>query len=170
MLSKDNGSRLVSNPKITVLNNHKAVIKIGTMVPVPEISRGIAGDLITYKEKSVNIDLEVIPQIGANNIVTLQIHPKMEEIIGFTGTTDAPQPITSIREVETTISVVTGQTIVIGGLVKETTSKQVEKIWLLGDIPILGYLFQNTVTKIEKTDLLIFITPKIVGYQGVKGR
>jgi len=82
----------------------------------------------------------------------------------------APQPITSIREVETTISVVTGQTIVIGGLVKETTSKQVEKIWLLGDIPILGYLFQNTVTKIEKTDLLIFITPKIVGYQGVKGR
>ena len=63
-----------------------------------------------------------------------------------------------------------GETIVIGGLVKETTSKQVEKIWLLGDIPILGYLFQNAVTKTEKTDLLIFITPKIVGYQGATGR
>ncbi|MCB9057301.1 MAG: secretin and TonB N-terminal domain-containing protein [Calditrichae bacterium] len=166
MLAKDNGSRLVSNPKVTTLNNKKAIVKIGTTVPVPEVSRGIAGDLITYREKEVNIDLEVIPQVGDNDKITMQVHPIMEEIIGYTGTADAPQPITSKREVNATVTVINGQTLVLGGLIKETKTKTVEKLWLLGDIPILGYLFQNAVTRNEKSDLLIFITPKIIEYQG----
>jgi len=164
MLARDNGSRLVSNPKVTTLNNRKASIRIGTTVPVPEVSRGIAGDLITFREKDVNINLDVIPQIGEDGQITLQVHPMMEEIIGFTGGSDTPQPITSKREVETVVTVLDNQTLVLGGLIKETRNKTVEKLWLLGDIPVLGYLFQNTSTKVEKSDLLIFITPKIVGY------
>jgi len=166
LLSQDNGSRLVSNPRITTLNNKKATIKIGTTVPIPEVSRGIAGDLISYREKEINIDLSVIPQISDDGKITMEVHPILEEIVGFTGSSDAPQPITSRREVNTVVTVINGQTLVLGGLIKETKSKVVEKLWLLGDIPILGYLFQNTVTKNEKTDLLIFITPKIVEYTG----
>jgi len=165
MLAKDNGSRLVSNPRVVVLNNHRAHVKIGTTVPIPEISRGIGGDLISYREQEVNIDLVVIPQINADNKITLDIHPTLEEIIGYTGSSDAPQPITSKREVNTTVTVENGQTLVLGGLIKETRNKTTEKIWLLGDIPILGYLFQNTITKKEKSDLYIFITPKIIQYK-----
>ncbi len=166
LLATDNGSRLVSNPRITTINNKKATIRIGTTVPVPEVSRGIAGDLITFKEKEVNIDVEVTPFISSDNKITMDVHPVLEEIIGYTGTADAPQPITSKREVKTVVTVENNQTLVIGGLIKETKSKIVEKIWLLGDIPILGYLFQNTVTKKEKADLMIFITPKVVEYKG----
>ncbi len=166
MLARDNGSRLVSNPRVVVLNNHRAHVKIGTTVPIPEVSRGIGGDLISYKEKEVNIDLEVVPQVNGNNFITLDVHPILEEIIGYTGSADAPQPITSKREVNTTVTVENEQTLVLGGLIKETRTKTTEKVWLLGDIPILGYLFQNTITKKEQSDLYIFITPKIIQYKG----
>ena len=165
LLAKDANSRLVSNPKITTLNNKKALVKIGTSIPIPEVSRGIAGDLITYREKEVNIDLEVIPQIGKDNKITMQVHPIMEEIIGYTGSEEAPQPITSKREVNAIVTVNNEQTLVLGGLIKETKIEEVEKVWLLGDIPLLGYLFRSNTTHNEKSDLLIFITPKIVEYQ-----
>ena len=89
----------------------------------------------------------------------------LEEIIGYTGQDEAPQPITSKREVNATVTVNNGQTLVLGGLVKEIKTDVEEKLWLLGDIPILGYLFTNVVKKNEKSDLLIFITPKIIEYQ-----
>ncbi|HHM02276.1 MAG TPA: hypothetical protein ENJ15_04630, partial [Caldithrix abyssi] len=154
MLSKDNGSKLISNPRVTTLNNKKATIKIGTTVPIQEVNRGIGGDIISYREKEVTINMDVIPVINDDKRITLDVHPILEEIIGYIGPADAPQPITSKREVKTVVTVNTGQTLVLAGLVKETRNKTTEKIWLLGDIPILGYLFQNTITKVEKSDLL----------------
>lgn len=161
-LARDNNSRIVSNPKVTTLNNKKASIKIGTEIPIQEISRGVGGDVITFRYKDVNLNLDVIPRVNENNLITLNVHPMLEEIIGFTGPADFQQPITSKREVETTVTVNDGETLVLGGLIKETNSKVVEKVWLLGDIPLLKYLFSTTSTKKEKTDLLIFITPKIL--------
>ncbi len=163
LLAQDNNSKLVSNPKLTTLNNKRAIIDVGTSIPVPEVSRGISGDLISYKEKQVGMYLEVIPRINGTGIVTLTVHPIMEEIIGYTGPSDFPQPITSRREVTTEVTVRKGESLAIGGLLKETESKNVEKLWLLGDIPLLGHLFRHTTTRKEKTDLLIFITPKVLG-------
>jgi len=100
--------------------------------------------------------------INENDLITLDVHPMLEEIIGFTGPADLQQPITSKREVQTTVTVKDGETLVLGGLIKETNTKAVEKVWLLGDIPLIKYLFSTTSTKKEKTDLLIFITPKIM--------
>ncbi len=162
ILAQDNKSRLISNPKVVALNNHRAVIRIGTTVPIPEIQRGFAGDLYSYKEKDVSMKLEVIPVVGEDNEITLKLHPVLQEIIGYTGQAQAPQPIISVREVETSVVVKDGETVAIGGLVKETSNEQEDKIWLLGNIPILGYLFKHKTTKKEKTDLLIFITSKII--------
>jgi general secretion pathway protein D len=162
ILASDNLSRLVSNPKVTTLNYKKAIIKIGTTIPIPEISRGPSGDLFSYKEKDVNMTLEVTPMIGDSGMITLELHPVLEEIVGYTGSSDALQPITSRREVQTTVLVKDGETVVIGGLVKESKSENVSKIWLLGDIPILGYLFRHTSIVNEKKDLMIFITSKIM--------
>ncbi len=161
LLAEDGNSRLVSKPSVTTLDNKKAIIKIGQNIPVPEVSRGISGDLISYKEKEVSMTLEVTPHIGLNNDITLDIHPILEEIIGYTGSSDAPQPITSKREVKSTVIVKDGQTLVIGGLIKETETENVSKLWLLGDIPILGYLFSHTSIQKQKSDLYIFITSKI---------
>ncbi len=162
ILAKDMKSRLVSNPRIVTLNNHRAVIRIGTKVPVPEIQRGFAGDLYSYKEKDVSMNLEVIPVVGKDNKISLKIHPVLQEIIGYTGEAKAPQPIISVREVETSVVINDGETVAIGGLVKETKNEIEDKIWLLGDIPILGYLFKHKTIKKEKKDLLIFITSKIL--------
>lgn len=161
-LARDNNSRIVSNPKVTTLNNKKASIRIGTEIPIQEVSRGVGGDLITFRYKDVNLNLDVIPRINENDLITLDVHPMLEEIIGFTGPADLQQPITSKREVQTTVTVKDGETLVLGGLIKETNTKAVEKVWLLGDIPLIKYLFSTTSTKKEKTDLLIFITPKIM--------
>jgi type IV pilus assembly protein PilQ len=162
LLAQDNNSKLISNPKLTTLDNKKAIIDVGTSVPVPEVSRGISGDLISYREKQVSMYLEVIPRINEDNIITLSVHPILEEIIGYTGPSDYPQPITSRREVTTQVTVREGESIALGGLIKESNNKVVEKFWLLGDIPLLGLLFRHTKTIKEKTDLLIFITPKII--------
>ncbi len=162
LLASDNHSRLISNPKITTVNNQKAIIRIGTTVPIPEIQRSVAGDLYSYKEKDVSMSLEVIPVIGEDNKINLKLHPVMQEIIGYTGAADAPQPIVSVREVETSVVINDGETVAIGGLVKESRSEQQEGIWLLSSIPVLGYLFKHTTIRKEKNDLLIFITSKVL--------
>lgn len=161
-LETDENSKLLSNPKISTLNRKKAKIRVGTTIPIAEVSRGVGGDMITYKDKNIDVVLEVRPRIEPGNIINMEVHPQIEEIIGWTGSSDFPQPITSTREIVTNIAVNSEQTIVLGGMVKESKQKVVDKIWLLGDIPLLGYLFQSRSEEIQKTDLLIFITPKIL--------
>ncbi len=161
-LAQDNNSRLVSNPKVTTQDNKKATIEVATLQPIPEVSRGISGDLITYREKPIGMMLEVIPRVSENDMITMNIHPVLEDIIGYVGPVDYPQPVTSKREVSTQVTVKEGESLAIGGLLKTTETKAVEKVWLLGDIPLLGYLFRHTTTRKEKTDLLIFITPQIL--------
>jgi len=162
LLDKDENSKVIANPKVTTLNNKKAIIKIGRTVPIMQISRSVAGDLYSYQPKEVNLQLEVIPQVGLDGYITLKVHPILEEIIGYVGPSEAPYPITAKREVQSTIRLKDSETLVIGGLVKETESKIENKIWLLGDIPLLGYLFTHTSIQKNKTDLIIFITTKLM--------
>jgi type II secretory pathway component GspD/PulD (secretin) len=89
------------------------------MLAQDENARLIGGDLITYKEKEVDVKLEVIPRIEPDNKINLTVHPSIEEIVGYTGPGDFPQPITSVREVQTSVSVAPEQTVVIGGMVKD---------------------------------------------------
>ncbi len=161
-LETDENSKLISNPKISSINRKKAKIRIGTTIPIAEISRGAGGDVITYKDKNIDVSLEVTPRIEPGDRIFMEVHPLIEEIIGYTGSSDYPQPITSTREITTNISVKSEQTIILGGMVKETKKTVIDKVWLLGDIPLLGYLFQSKDEQIVKTDLLIFITPKIL--------
>jgi len=162
LLEEDTDSKLVSNPKISTLNKKKAKIRIGTTIPIAEVNRGAAGDIITYKDKDIDVVLEVIPRIQPDNKIFLEVHPIIEEIVGYTGSGDFRQPITSVREVITNVTVNSEETIIIGGMVKESKQQTISKVWLLGDIPLLGYLFQSKIAETLKTDLLIFITPKIL--------
>ncbi len=161
-LKTQTNSKLLSNPKILTLNHQKAEISVGTTVPVRTISRSAAGDIITFTDKNVNVHLKVTPHIHPDSTVTLLIEPTIEDIIGYVGEGDNRQPIISSRKARTQVVVKNEESIVLGGLLKEIEVDETSKVWLLGDIPLLGKLFTTTSKEKKKTDLLIFITPQII--------
>lgn len=165
-LATETNSRLLSNPKVTTLDNQTAKITVATTIPLQTLNRFSEGaviqDIVSFQDKEFGIIMEVTPRINDDSTLTLRVIPTVEDIIGFTGPTNNQRPITSKRSVETQVRVKDGETLVLGGLIKDNEVKTVRKVWLLGDIPILGNLFRNTSKTKTKTDLLILITPRIV--------
>ncbi|MCP4633929.1 MAG: AMIN domain-containing protein [candidate division Zixibacteria bacterium] len=164
---QDSGkSRLLSDPSVTTSDGKKASISVTTTIPIQTINRFSEGsviqDIVTYDYKEVGITLSVTPNINEEGRITLVCEPTVEEITGWVGPANNQQPITTKRTVQTEVLVTEGETVVIGGLYKEGNIKNDSKIWLLGDIPILGHLFKSSNTKKNKTDLMIFITPQLV--------
>ncbi len=159
-------SKLISHPKLATLENHKAEFKVATIVPVQTINRFSEGpstaDIVSFQDIEVGITLHVTPRINEDSIITMDVFPRVEEIVGFTGTADQQKPITTERSVQTMVTCREGQTVVIGGLLRENEITNINKVFLLGDIPILGELFKHKSKSKENTDLIILITPKIM--------
>ncbi len=164
-LSSKTNSKLVSNPRIIATDNEEAVISVGTTFPIPQINRGVGGqgDVVSFEYRDVNISLRVTPHVGENETVSLFVNPVVEEVIGEVIAAGNSAPITSLRTVETVVTLKNNETMVIGGLIRENTIDTVSKVWLLGDIPLVGNFFRNREKMAKQTDLLIFITPRIVG-------
>ncbi|MBI3873201.1 MAG: hypothetical protein HY304_09020 [candidate division Zixibacteria bacterium] len=166
MLSSQGKSRLLSDPRVTVLENQKAVMRVATTIPVQTLNRfsegGTIQDIVSFQDLDVGITLSVTPRRNDSNQVTLDVEPVVEEITGFTGPVDNQRPITSKRTVHTVVRVNNNETIVIGGLVRENEISTKTRLFLLGDIPILGELFTHRKIEKVKSDLLIFITPRIL--------
>jgi len=163
-LNANTNTKLVSNPRILASDNQEAVISVGTTFPIPQINRGVGGqgDVVTFEYRDVNISLHVTPHIGEDETITLYVNPQIEEVIGQVTAGENSAPITSKRTVETVVNLRNNETMVIGGLIKENTTERVNKVWLLGDIPLVGNLFRNKQKTKSQTDLLIFITPRLV--------
>ncbi len=166
ILSQEHNSKLISNPRITTLNNQEAEISVTTSVPIQTVNRfsfaAESQDVATYEYIDIGITLNVLPRVNEGNSITMEVSPTIEEITGFTGPVESQVPITTKRSTTTKIRVEDGETIIIGGLLKDNQGETITKLWLLGDIPILGRLFQHKVIKEEKSDLIIFITPHII--------
>ncbi len=165
-------TKLVANPRILTVNNQKAVIHVGKQVPLPIYERNdTTGNMeITGwsdKEK-IGVQLEVTPQISPDGHIKLKLKPEVSSISDWMKIEGAnAAPITSTRTAETEVQIRDGETVVIGGLVKEESLSVVKKIPILGDIPLLGLLFTrkevgSTESPTEKTDLLIFVTAHII--------
>ena len=165
-LQSSGKSKLLSHPKLATLENHKAEFKVATIVPVQTINRFSEGtsssDIVTFQDIEVGITLQVTPRINEDGVITMNVFPRVEEIIGFSGTQDQQKPITTERSVQTMVTCKEGETIVIGGLIRENDISTEDKVFLLGDIPILGGLFKHKTKSKENTDLLILITPHIM--------
>ncbi len=166
-LSTVGDANLLSHPRVLVSDNTQARISSGTTIPIATINRfsgagGESQDIVTFQDRDVAIELIVTPRINEDNRVTVRVHPRVEEITGWTGPANQQQPITSKREVETELTVESGETIAMGGLVKENEIETAKKTWLLGDIPIIGRLFRHSSLQRTKTNLVIFITPRVV--------
>ena len=167
LLNRKGNSKLISDPHITTLDNQEAYIKAQTVIPIATISRFTEGaatqDIQTFYDEEIGISLSVTPRINEGNRITLEVHPQVEDIIGFSGPADNQKPITSSRSLKTTVTVNDGETIALGGLLKESEIEQTQKVPLLGRIPLLGnLLFTNKSTEKTTTDLIILITPRIM--------
>ena len=164
LLTTDNETRLLQEPQVTTFNNSPATINVGTSIPVlvPQTEGGVFGvNPYTFESQTVNISLEVTPRINSDGLISLAINAQIQAIIGYVGP-DADRPIVSTRSTETNVRVADGRTLLIGGLILNDDTQAVDKVPFLGNLPIIGWFFTNTVRKTSQRELLIFITPSIV--------
>lgn len=168
LLSTQNRARVLASPQIMTLDNQRARVEMGTDFPLREVTSDPRTGLVTYtwRTRTIPVALEVTPHVTSDGQITMYVKPNAEQITGYTGSADEQRPIISKRTAETQITLGDGESAVIGGLIRESEVKTVGKIPLLGDIPILGHLFKKTSVKHEKTDLMIIITPHIIGAEG----
>ncbi|MCH7504730.1 hypothetical protein IID04_03770 [PVC group bacterium] len=168
ILKTNTGSRILSNPTITTLDNKTASIIVGRQDPVPAYSFNSdtgAWEITGFTYEESGVELEVTPQINRDEFITLKVHPRVRENIGTatfpSGGSTAEIPIFTVREATTEVIVPNGHTLLIGGLISRTTVDFESKVPLLGDIPVLGYLFKKTTKREDAKELLIFLTPSI---------
>ncbi len=165
-LEEDVHTNTLSAPRIMTLSNQEATILIGTRYPILKQDTTTSGNtpvttvtLDYYQD--IGIQLNVVPQIGANNSINMVVHPAVTSYTNTLGDT-TKYPILDIREAETRVFMNDGETIVIGGLLKDVKSTSTSGIPFLRSIPLVGALFRRDTVDTSKIDLLIFITARIV--------
>jgi general secretion pathway protein D len=158
---------ILSTPQLLASDNKEAEIIVGENRPFPSSQSETTGGLINTSivRKDVGITLKMTPHIMEDDIVRLDLFQEISAVADTVSQqvgTLAVGPTTTKRSTTTTIIVNNRQTIVIGGLIRDNLNTSEKKIPLLGDIPILGWLFKFKSTTTEKTNLMIFLTPYIV--------
>jgi type IV pilus assembly protein PilQ len=155
-LESDGYGEIVSQPKVLTGDKQQAVIKSGTEIAYQKATSSGATS-IEFKEAV--LQLEVTPQITPDNRIIMDLLVSQDSVGAFTPT---GEPSIDITQIETQALVGDGQTLVLGGIFQTEEVKGTEKVPMLGDIPFLGKLFRNDLRNIEKREILIFITPKII--------
>ena len=159
--------KILSNVPLWTQNNQEAKVNIGKNIPILKSTisggAGTARDIIENIDRiDVGIKLTVTPHVNPNNEILLKLNPCLEAIIESTTGGKAFTPTIAKREVTTTLTVPSGETIVISGLIREDTVSRIRKIPYLGSIPGIGWLFRRTIINKERSNLLIFVTPRVI--------
>jgi general secretion pathway protein D len=163
----DNASNILSTPSVMTLDNQEARILVGQEIPVSTgeaLSGNFDNAFRTIQRQNVGIQLEVKPQINAGGAIKLFLRQEVSSIAGPVSD-DFNELILNKREIETTVTVDDGDIIALGGLIDENERRTIERIPLLGDIPVLGELFKSRARSKNKTNLMVFIRPRIVRSQ-----
>jgi len=171
-------ARLLANPRILVLDNETAKFEIVREFPYRELLQVTREDPMSYTDfKEVGVDLQVTPHIARDGMLRLHIEPKFSVLVGrealsvLTGTDDLGRstyqsvlgvPVIDARRLETTAMIRDGQTIAIGGLRKREVTKDIAKVPVLGDLPLLGGLFTSESESVVINELIVFITTTII--------
>jgi general secretion pathway protein D len=166
MIKQDSDAQTLANPRVRVLNNKTAKFHIGDRIPIQTStvqSTSTVAVTSTFEYKDVGIKLNIEPNVHLSNTVTLKMALEISSLgdaIDFGN--GQKQYKFGTRNVDTTINLRDGETVIIGGLIKDEERKSTNKIPLLGDIPVLGKLFSRSDDGTVKTDILMSITPNIV--------
>ncbi len=170
LLNEDSDAEFLANPRIVTADNLKATIKIIRAQPVATqtFNEQTAQSVFSgFQDKEFGNTLEVTPSVNKDDFVTLKVHPTISNKIGdqpFTPPGGAPilSPIIDTRELDSNVLIKSGNTLAIGGLLQDEVTKSRTKVPILGDIPVLGYLFQEKLNARTKRNLLVFVTPTII--------
>ena len=154
-MESDGRGKIVSSPRVTTANQHKAKIAAGTEIPYLEASSSGAA---TVSFKSAVLSLEVTPQITPDDKIIMELDVKKDRV----GQVFSGVPSIETQNINTQVLVGNGETAVLGGIFEQTVRSDVEKVPFFGDLPVLGNLFKKRSTQNDKQELLIFITPRIM--------
>lgn len=152
-------AKILANPRMMVTDNDNATIFIGDTIRTQASSASISGTTVQVMEFPVGIILLVRPRVNVDGRVTLRIHPVVSTV---TSVNSDNLPQTSTREAETTVQVDDGETVVIGGLIRDEMTKTIQEVPYLSKLPIVGQLFQNRQTTHKNSEVMVFITPRVV--------
>jgi general secretion pathway protein D len=158
---------VLSTPQILALNNQESTIEVGDKVITSQTATATANGVttVTPNFEDATIKLKIKPFISpASNTIRMEVENSVKQL----STIKTPPALASIaqplatRNIKTNIVIPNGDTAVLGGLMKDNETESVTKVPLLGDIPIIGWLFKSKITTTEKTNLVVFLTPKII--------
>ena len=154
-LEADQRGKVVSSPRVLTADQAKATIEQGTELPYQQ-STSSGATAIQFRK--ANLKLEVVPQITPEGNVILDVQVNRDAVGQLTPSGFA----INTRQVKTQVLVENGGTVVIGGIYEQTERNAVNKVPLLGDVPVIGHLFKNTQRQNDRTELLVFLTPRVV--------
>jgi type II secretory pathway component GspD/PulD (secretin) len=161
-------TKVISSPRTVTLDNETSTIEVGTLYPIVNTSAGTSqtagGSQITYS--NLTVALKVTPRISANNYVKLSVSPRVvrlgSKVSSIVGGVVNNVDSFNTREILTSVMIPSGNTLVMGGLIEDSVALGNTKVPLLGDIPVLGYLFRSDTKTRTKSNMTIFLTPTIV--------
>src|SRR6266581_8245566 len=168
-LNEDSDAEFLANPRVVTADNQQAKIEIIRNQPVPQLNfneQTATAVFGGFQDKTFGNLLIVRPSINKDNFITLSVKPEISNKVAdatfvFAGATVA-SPIIDTRSLESNVLIRSGDTLAIGGLLQDEVTKSRNKVPLLGDVPVLGYLFQERLNNRVKRNLLVFVTPTII--------
>lgn len=162
-IQSDDRFKVLDTPRIFTSNNAKAEINVSQSVPYPRTQNATLGVLTTNVDfLDVGVVLNVTPRITANGFVTMEIVQSADDLVGIQNFGNVSAPLTNKRKASTTATVKDGETIVLGGIIQHVDRKNIQKVPLLGDIPVLGNLFTSRSITKSQTELMVFLTPHVI--------
>ena len=164
LLVQNGDARLLMDSKLTTTNNREASLHIGEVIPYVIQSYNLSssgGANQQIEKENVGVMLKMTPHINDKNQITLTLSPEVSNITGWKGV-NSEIPVVRVRRTNTTVRVEDGQTVILAGLLSEEKTTTISKFPLLGEIPVLGLLFQNRRNDTKKTNLIIQVVPHII--------
>lgn len=162
-IASNTNNNVLATPQVLALDNTESVFEVGETVPITENLSTPTGTQTSVKNQKVALTLKITPQINkVSRFIKLKIDQQIDDFAGSAQTSGSNGVATTTRSINTTVVVRDRDTVAMGGLMRDKDNYSTSKVPLLGDIPVLGWLFKSTEKSVVKTNLLFFMTPRIL--------